>query len=134
MKEKIMKMSRRNLLKSVAAAAPVLALGSLVEKVEAAPNGTFPTVLTNLSVIAVSSTDMRVSGRLTIISGSGVAGMKVDIYSVANGSFARWTTTYTDSSGNFNITTPKPPVDRKIQIVVDGNGAYSQPFITFNRP
>ena len=98
MKEKIMRISRRNLLKSVAAAAPVLVLGAVAEKVDAAPNGTFPTVLTNLSVVAVSSTNMRVSGRLTIISGSGVAGMKVDIYSVANGSFARWTTTYTDSS------------------------------------
>lgn len=126
--------SRRNLLKSAAVAAPALLLTSFAEKIDAAPNGTFPTMLSNLSVVSVSSTNMRVSGRLTTISGSGIAAMKVDIFSVANGSFARWANAFTDSSGNFTITTLKPSTDRKIQIVVDGNGTYSQPFPTFNRP
>lgn len=132
--EKSTKITRRNLLKSVAIATPALLLSQFTEEIEAAPNGTQPTVLSNLSVVSVSSTNMRVSGRLATISGSGVAGMKVDIFSVAAGSFSKWTTFYTDSSGNFIVTTLKPPVGRKIQIVVDGNGAYSQPFPTFDRP
>lgn len=133
-KEENVKLTRRNLLKSAAAVAPALMLGSVAEKISAAPNGTQPTVLSNLAVVSTSSTQMRVSGRLTTVSGSGIAAMKVDIFSVALGSFARWATVYTDSSGNFSITTLKPSADRKIQIVVDGNGAYSQPFPTFSRP
>lgn len=133
-KEENVQLTRRNLLKSAAAVAPVLMLAPLAEKISAAPNGTFPTVLSNLSVVSVSSTNMKVSGRLTTISGGGIASMKVDIFSVAAGSFARWATVYTDSSGNFSITTIKPSADRKIQIVIDGNGTYSQPFPTFNRP
>ncbi len=133
-KEENVKLTRRNLLKSAAAVAPALLLASVAENISAAPNGTQPTVLSNLAVVSTSSTQMRISGRLTNISGSGIAAMRVDIFSVGLGSFTRWATVYTDGSGNFSITTLKPSVDRKIQIVIDGNGAYSQPFPTFNRP
>ena len=109
-------------------------LTSLAYKISAAPNGTFPTVLSNLSVVSISSTNIKVSGRLTTVSGNAVAAMKIDIFSVASGSFARLSIAYTNSSGNFEVTMPKPSADRKIQIVVDGNGVYSQPFPTFNRP
>jgi hypothetical protein len=129
-----MKTSRRTMLATAAVAAPVLAATVLTEKAHAAPNGTRPTVLSNLAVVATSSTQMRVSGKLTTLSGTGLAGMKIDIYSVAEANFTRWSTVYTDNSGNFTSTTRKVPAGNKIQIVVDGNGAYSQPFLTFNRP
>lgn len=131
-KETTMKTSRRNLLKS--AAVPVVAFAAFAETASAAPNGTRPTVLSNLSVVATTSTQMRVSGHLTLLSGTGLAGMKVDIYSVSENSSTRWSTVYTDNSGNFTSTTSKVPAGNKIQIVVDGNGANSQPFLTFNRP
>ncbi len=133
-KEKTMKTNRRNLLKSAATAAPILALSAMSETLSAAPNGTRPTVLSNLSVVATSSTQMRVTGTLATLTGTGLAGMKVDIYSVSQASFTRWSTVYTDNSGQFRSTTSKVPVGNKIQIVVDGTGAYSQPFLTFNRP
>jgi hypothetical protein len=129
-----MKINRRNLLKSVAIAAPILTVAAISEIASAAPNGTRPTVLSNLSVVATSSTQMRVTGNLATLTGSGLAGMKIDIYSVSQATFTRWSTVYTDNSGNFTSTTSKVPVGNKIQIVVDGNGAYSQPFLTFNRP
>jgi hypothetical protein len=129
-----MKTSRRMLLKSAAAAVPVIALAAIGETASAAPNGTRPTILSNLSVVATSSTKMRVTGRLSMLTGSGIAGMKIDIYSVSATSFTRWSTVYTDNNGNFSSTTNKVPSGNKIQIVVDGNGAYSQPFPTFNRP
>jgi len=133
-KEKTTKITRRNLLKTAAVATPAVLLATLSDKAIAAPNGTFPTMLSNLSVVSVSSTNMRISGRLTTITGSGIAALKVDIFSVASGSFVRWATVYTNGTGNFDITTLKPAADRKIQIVIDGNGTYSQPFPTFNRP
>jgi hypothetical protein len=122
------------LLKSAVAAMPVIALAATGKTASAAPNGTRPTLLSNLSVVATSSTKMKATGRLTTLSGYGIAGMKVDIYSVSEASFTRWSTVYTDNSGNFSSITNKVPAGNKIQIVVDGNGAYSQPFPTFYRP
>lgn len=129
-----MKTSRRNLLKSAAIGAPMIALAAVPEKVLAAPSGTRPTVLTNLSVVGTSSTTMRVTGRYATLAGDGIPGMKVDIYSVSASTFTRWSTVYTNNSGDFTSTTNKVPAGNKIQVVVDGNGAYSQPFLTFNRP
>ena len=129
-----MKTSRRNLLKSAAIGAPVIALAAMPEQVLAGPSGTRPTILTNLSVVAISSTMMRVTGRYATLLGDGIPGMQVEIYSVSASTFTRWSRVYTNNSGDFTFTTNKVPAGNKIQIVVDGNGAYSQPFVTFNRP
>lgn len=123
--------SRRKFLAVAAASAAVIGLGT--QSASAAPNGTRPTVLTVTSVAAINSTQMRITGRLTLLSGAPVTGMRVDIYSVFEASFTRWSTVYTDGSGNFSSTSLKVPVGAKIQVVVDGNGAYSQPFPTYNR-
>jgi hypothetical protein len=117
-------LNRKNLLLSAAIALLLVPLVIFTVKAFAGPNGTFPTMLSNLSVASVNSTQMRVQGRYSTIGGRGLGGMKVDIYSVAEGSFSRWATTYTNGNGNFDITTLKTPAGRQIQIVVDGNGTY----------
>lgn len=127
-------LSRRNLVIIVTFTFLLTPLIFLAMKTFAAPNGTFPTMLSNMSITSVNSTQMRVQGRYITIGGRGIAGMRVDVYSVGEGSFSRWATTYTNGSGNFDITTAKPSAGRKLQVVIDGNGTYSQPFLTFNRP
>ncbi len=104
-----------------------------VNEKSAGPTGTFPTML-NATVSSLNSTQMRVQGRYSTVAGNGIAAMRVDIYSVAEGSFAKIYTGFTGGSGNFDFTILKPSPDRKIQVVIDGNGTYSQPFPTFNRP
>ena len=125
------KTTRRKVLGATAVAATAIGFGG--NSAVAAPNGTRPTVLSVTSVVAANAAQMRVTGRLTDLNGVGLAGMRVDIYSVFVASFTRWATIYTDNVGNFSSTCSKVPVGAKIQVVVDGNGAYSQPFPTFNR-
>ena len=96
-------------------------------------NGTFPTVLQS-SVSSANASQMKVQGRYTTIGGRGIAAMRVDIYSVAEGSFARLSTAYTDGNGNFDVTVSKPPVGRLIQIGIEGNGTYNKPLPTYGRP
>lgn len=97
-------------------------------------NGTRPTILSGLSVVATSSTKMRVSGRLTSFSGMGLAGKRVNIYSVGEAYLTRLYTTYTDTNGSFSVETNKVPIGNKIQIDVPLSGAYNEPLPTFNRP
>jgi hypothetical protein len=125
------KSTRRKFLGATAASAAAIGFGS--DSASAAPNGTRPTVLSVTSVVAANAAQMRVTGRLTDLNGVGLAGMRVDIYSVFVTSFTRWATLYTDNVGNFSATCSKVPVGAKIQVVVDGNGAFSQPFPTFSR-
>jgi len=102
--------------------------------VYAAPNGTRPTVLSNLVATSVSTSQMRVSGTLTTLSGAGIAGMRVNIYAVGDANFTLWTSAYTANNGTFSVTSNKPPVGAKIQVEVEGNAAYSRPLPTSNRP
>lgn len=128
-------MLRRSTLKALLLA-PFAAVGLETirhSEAQAAPNGTRPTMLTNLSVVAVSSTRMRVTGRYTTLSGFGPSGMTVVIYSVGESYFTRWATVYTQN-GNFSWEGNKVPTGARIQIEVEGNGAHSRPFPTFNRP
>lgn len=97
------------------------------------PNGTAPTKLVDLSVTAVNSSQMRVSGRYVRLAGGGVAGMPVNIYA-ASTYFTRWATLYTDGNGYFNGTMSKVPSGSSVQVEVPGNGAYSRPLPTFARP
>jgi len=119
--------------KSLAVTAPLLILVSL-SPVYAAPNGTRPTVLTNLAATSVSTSQMRVSGTLTTLSGAGIAGMRVNIYAVNDANFTLWTSAYTANNGTFAVTSNKPPVGAKIQVEVEGNAAYSRPLPTSSRP
>jgi hypothetical protein len=99
-----------------------------------APNGTRPTKLT-ASVVAVGANQMRAQGRYTLADGvTGIAGMPIKVYSCGVASFALWTTTYTDNSGNYSVTTAKVPTGMRVQIEAEGNGAYSRPYPTFPRP
>lgn len=112
----------------------LVTLTKSTKKVAASPNGTRPTVMGNLSVVAASSTQTRVSGRLITIDGYAVPGMEVDIYAVGPAYFSRWAVAYTNNAGNFSYTMPNVPTGAKIQIEGVGNGAYSRPYPTFNRP
>jgi hypothetical protein len=99
------------------------------------PNGTRPTRLSNVSVTSLSATQMRITGHYeTAIGALPIAGMQVTIWSTGAASFSSWSTGYTDNNGNFSITCPKTPVGDKIQVEVQGNGAYSRPYPTYNRP
>ena len=122
------------MIKSVFAAAPVVAVAALGGSASAAPNGTRPTILTNLAVTSVNSTQMRVSGKLTTLSGAVIAGMRVEVYAAYEASFVRWAIAYTNGTGDFSVTTSKTPSGTTVQIEVEGNGAYSRPLPTFNRP
>lgn len=115
-----------------------LALAGLVPATGAAavpnPNGTLPTKLANLAVIAVSATHMRTSGQYTTLAGNPIAGMEVKVWSVSNTNFTNWATTYTDANGNFSVQTLKVPVGNRVEIEVQGNGAFSRPYPVFARP
>jgi hypothetical protein len=124
------KTPRRLVLAAAGMATAALGLGAT--PANAAPNGTRPTILTVTSVVSVNATTMRITGTLSDLNGSPLSGLKVDIYSVFVASFTRWSTVYTNN-GVFTTTCAKVPVGAKIQVVVDGNGAYSQPFNTYNR-
>lgn len=100
----------------------------------AIPNGTRPTRLRNVTVSAVSSSQMRIQGHYETISGQAISGMKVYIWSVGPSSFTNWTSDYTDNNGDFNIVTYKVPVGNQIQVEVEGNGAYSRPYPSYNNP
>lgn len=126
-----MNILRRTLLKSFLVATPAIAL---TKSAFAAPNGTRPTVLSGVSVVAASRNQIRVSGRYTTLTGAAIPGMRVDIYSVFEASFARWATAYTDGAGNFSVAMPKMPAGSQIQIEVVGNDAYSRPYPTFATP
>jgi hypothetical protein len=112
----------------------LLALAIFSSNIGASPNGTRPTMLSNLAVVSVNSTSMRVSGNFTTTSGFGISGMPVKIYAVGEAYFTLWYTVYPGNNGGFSATMTKPPQNTKIQIEVEGNGAYSRPFPTFNRP
>ena len=124
----------RNLLKSLAAIVPLMAVMVLANPAAAAPNGTRPSILTNLAVTPVSTSQMRVAGKLTTLSGTAIAGMPVTIYAVGEAYFTRWATVYTSNNGSFTATMSKPPAGTKLQIEVEGNGVYARPLPTFNRP
>jgi hypothetical protein len=126
-----MNRSRRTVIKSLLAAVPVAAGAALGKEALAVPNGTRPR---NLSVTSATSTQMKVSGRLKTLSGFGISGMRVVIYAVGEAYFTRWHTMYTNNTGDFSVTVAKTPVGTAVQIEVEGNGAYSRPFPTFNRP
>lgn len=114
-----------------ASAAGAMLVGS--REAVAAPNGTRPTQLTGLSVTSVSATTMRVSGRWTTLSGQGISGYPVYVYSVGSANFTRWATLYPDSAGNFSGIMNKVPTGNSVQIEAEGNGAYSRPYPTFPR-
>ncbi|MCC7142234.1 MAG: hypothetical protein IT349_09055 [Candidatus Eisenbacteria bacterium] len=103
------------------------------DPVALSPNGTAPTRLVDVSVVAVNSTQMRVSGRYVKVSGGGIAGMPIRVYS-ASTYFSHWATIYTDNNGYFTQTMSKVPAGTSVQIEAAGNGAYSRPFPTFARP
>lgn len=100
----------------------------------AIPNGTRPTRLTNVAVTAVNNVEMRVTGHYETLTGQPISGMQVNVWSVDSGSFTNWNRSYTDNNGNFDIRTYKVPVGCKVQVEVEGNGAYSRPYPTYSRP
>jgi len=128
-------MRRRSKLKAILLAPfAVFGLNALrPSQAQAAPNGTRPTMLSNLGVVSLSATRMRVSGRYTTLSGFGPSGMVVYIYAVGEAYFTRWATVFTQN-GDFIWEGNKVPVGAMIQIEVEGNGAFSRPYPTFRRP
>ncbi len=133
--EKETSMRRRSTLKAILLAPfAVFGVNALQPSVsQAAPNGTRPTTLSNLSVVSVSATRMRVRGRYATLSGFGPSGMAVHIYAVGGSYFTRWATVYTNN-GDFTWEGNKVSLGERIQIEVEGNGAYSRPYPTFSRP
>lgn len=129
-------MRRRASLKAILLA-PFAAVGLTLSRPSTAlaiPNGTRPTMLSGLSVVALSSTRMRVTGRYTDLRGMNIAGMPVRIYSVSTATFSQWAIVYTRNDGTFLYEGNKVPVGNRIQVDVEGNGAYSRPYPTLNRP
>ena len=129
-----MHITKRSFLKSLgmASAFAVLPIFHLASKAD--PNGTRPTMLTGVTVRSINTKQMTISGRYSLLNGTGIPAMQVEIYAVGDSYFSRWARVYTDKSGNFSLTTNKVPSGTRIQVDVIGNGAYSRPFPTFNRP
>lgn len=126
------RMTRRGFSGKAVATAIVAGLGA-THLVNAAPNGTRPTKLVDLAAQSISSTKMRVVGRVLTIDNRPIAGLAVSIYSVGVAHFSRWSTVYTASDGRFTSTTNKVPVGSQIQVEVEGNGAYSRAYPTLPR-
>lgn len=129
-----MLVSRRKLLGLAGLALPAAAVSLVTNEAEAAPNGTFPTQLTELAVTSISSTQMRVLGRLTKLNGTPLGAQRVTVYSVSSSTHVSWKVLYTDSDGLFAGTMNKVPVGNMVQIEVAGSGLYSRPLPTFKRP
>jgi hypothetical protein len=128
--------SRRLTLKALVLA-PLAALGMEVlkpNKALADPNGTRPTMLLNLQVVSTGQNTMRISGRYVTFEGYGIAGMEVKIYAIGVAYFSVWGTAYTRNDGTFVWNGRKVPRGSAIQVEVQGNGAYSRPYPTFNNP
>jgi hypothetical protein len=132
LKAKEIKMKRLLLTLLVVSTIMVLSLSVYVS---ADPNGTRPTQLTNVKVVSVNNSTMLVSGTwITAINSEPIVGYPVYIYYVGYNYFTKIATVYTTTGGNFSATIRKPSVGVRIQIDASGNGAYSRPFPTYNRP
>ena len=127
-------LSRRKLLKSILTTAPVAMIAATPNQAQASPSGARPTVMSSVSITSVNSGTMRVAGRLTTLDGRPLAGMPVEVYAVGPAYFSRWYTLHTDGNGYFGENMSKPGIGAKLQIEIQGNGAYNRPLPTFNRP
>lgn len=125
-------LSRRAMVLGTGAA--VAGMCAVAPVAVAAPNGTRPTKLVDLAVVASGTRNMRVSGRLLQTSGQPVVGVAIKIYVVGEAYFSHWTTVFTGNDGRFTITTSKGPTGTWVQVEFEGNGAYCRPYPTFNRP
>lgn len=102
--------------------------------VSAAPNGTRPTLLSDLTATSTSRSQMRVTGRFTTLSGQGIPGMPIKIYTVGDFVFVLAATVYTDGNGGFSASMYKPQPGTKFQVEAEGNGQFSRPWPVLNMP